>query len=376
VSYQWCQSFIEELKHWDGSYKSNTIGYSSAIKSCVEKAQEIGVLAGYKTQVSSYLDPRGDRQLMHYITYTTTKSRVGGDSVSKRVVQYTGKVYCVSVPSKMLVVRRNGVVAVSGNSEHSVMCAGGKDDELETYRRLIQDVYPSGIVSIVSDTWDFWKVMTETSKTLKDTILMRLPNGLGLAKVVFRPDSGDPVKILVGNPEAEPGSPEFKGAVECLWEIFGGTTTDKGYKVLHERVGLIYGDSITLDRADRIMSGLMEKGFASCNTVLGIGSYTYQYLTRDTLGWAVKATGCQINGEMIEMFKDPITDSGTKKSAKGFLKVIKEDSEYKLLDQQKVTLDELMYDQEGDELKVVFYNGKAYNLQTLSEIRARLAAAL
>lgn len=206
-------------------------------------------------------------------------------------------------------------------TEHSVMCMGGNETEIETFRRLIEDVYPSGIVSIVSDTWDFWKVITEYSVELKDKILSRTLNALGQAKVVFRPDSGDPVKILTGyvkpskvvdysseaharqdapynlvdadcvliNGQWHPcqwtdeeddweadlskslSGPEIKGAVECLWDIFGGTLTDKGFKVLHERVGLIYGDSITLDRAKQIMERLVAKGFASCNWVAGIG---------------------------------------------------------------------------------------------------------
>ena len=83
-------------------------------------------------------------------------------------------------------------------TEHSVMSMGGKLDEIGTFRRLITEVYPSGIVSIVSDTWDFWQVITEYAATLKDEILARAPNALGQAKVVFRPDSGDPVKILTG----------------------------------------------------------------------------------------------------------------------------------------------------------------------------------
>lgn len=100
--------------------------------------------------------------------------------------------------------------------------------------------------------------------------------------------------------------------MECLWQIFGGTTTDKGFKVLNERVGLIYGDSITLERASNILQQLEAKGFASNNVVFGIGSYTYNYLTRDTFGFAVKATWGQVNGQARELFKDPITDSGVK----------------------------------------------------------------
>ena len=128
--------------------------------------------------------------------------------------------------------------------------------------------------------------------------------------------------------------PAYKGAVQCLWEIFGGTETDQGYKVLNERVGLIYGDSITLERALNILQGLEAKGYASNNLVFGIGSYTYNYLTRDTFGFAVKATWGQVNGVPRELFKDPITDSGIKKSAKGLLRVEKTEDGFVLFDQQ------------------------------------------
>ena len=82
-------------------------------------------------------------------------------------------------------------------TEHSVMSMGGKLDEIGTFRRLITEVYPSGIVSIVSDTWDFWQVITEYAATLKDEILARAQCA-GPGQGVFRPDSGDPVKILTG----------------------------------------------------------------------------------------------------------------------------------------------------------------------------------
>ena len=247
---------------------------------------------------------------------------------------------------------------------------GSEDNEIETFRRLITELYPSGVVSIVSDTWDFWRVITEFTVELKAEILARQPNAMGLAKLVFRPDSGDPVKILCGDPDAKIDSPAYKGAVECLWEIFGGTTTDKGYKVLNERVGLIYGDSITLERASNILQQLEAKGFASNNVVFGIGSYTYNYMTRDTFGFAVKATWGQVNGVARELFKDPITDSGIKKSAKGLLRVEKSANGFELFDQQSVE-----QEQQG-ELKTVFENGQLIRECRLDEIRARLASNL
>lgn len=124
-------------------------------------------------------------------------------------------------------------------SEHSLASTGiAVNGELETYRKWITKDYPTGIVSIIADTLDFFRVVTEFATELKDDILNRQVNELGLAKVVFRPDSGCPVKVLCGDDAAPVGSPEYKGAVECLWEIFGGTTNQLGFKQLHERVGL------------------------------------------------------------------------------------------------------------------------------------------
>jgi len=263
-----------------------------------------------------------------------------------------------------------GVIGVSvPATEHSVMCMGTQEGEIETFRRLITELYPRGVVSIVSDTWDFWQVISCYARELKAIILAREEDALGLAKVVFRPDSGDPVKIIGGDPEAEPGSPEYKGAVECLWDIFGGDITDKGYKMLNPRVGLIYGDSITLKKAQAILNVMEEKGFASSNIVLGVGGFTYQYLTRDSFGFAMKATWGQVNGEGREIFKDPITDSGTKKSARGLLRVEKTENGFKLFDQQTPE------QEKQGELKTVFKNGSLVVEQSLMDIRARLESA-
>lgn len=245
-------------------------------------------------------------------------------------------------------------------SEHSVMCMSGKDDEIGTFRRFITELYPTGIVSIVSDTWDFWKTIGEYSQTLHQEIMSR--NG----KLVFRPDSGDPVKIICGDLDADLDSLAYKGAIEVLWDIFGGTANDQGYKTLDSHVGLIYGDSITIDRAYRILEGLKAKGFSSGNIVFGIGSYTYQYVTRDTFGSAIKATYGIVNGERRALFKDPITDGGTKKSAKGLLCVLKEDGILKLRQDQE------LIDMYGDELLTVFKDGELLIDYSIDSIRKRI----
>lgn len=267
--------------------------------------------------------------------------------------------------------------------------------EREVIRELITQDYPAGMVSIVSDSFDFWNVMTVIAKDLKEEIRARKPNALGMRKVVFRPDSGDPVGILTGYLDEElrcdesgvrhvfaggvyqlrdePGvsitEAERIGAVECLWNIYGGTTTDKGFKILDSAVGLIYGDSISLARARDIMLRLVAKGFASCNVVFGIGSYTYNMLSRDTFGWAMKAIYAEVGNEAVDIYKDPATDDGTKKSAKGLLRVEKEGDDFVLYQQQ--TPEQF----NGGALVPVFRDGKLLVRTTLAEMRERLKAS-
>lgn len=275
-------------------------------------------------------------------------------------------------------------------SEHSLASTGiAVNGELETYRKWITEDYPTGIVSIIADTLDFFEVITTMATALKEDILGREVNELGLAKTVFRPDSGCPIKILTGYSQREYlekdgkyyeyfvengidrlgeelSEAEVKGAVECLWEIFGGTVTDQGYKVLHERVGLIYGDSITLERQQVIYERLAAKGFASTNCIMGVGSYTSQYLTRDSLGMAVKATAAKVDGIWYELSKDPKTDNGVKKSAKGLLRVERERGNFVLHDCQT-------QEQEAEGLlETVFKDGELLHEDTFEVIRERI----
>jgi len=157
--------------------------------------------------------------------------------------------------------------------------------------------------------------------------------------------------------------PSYKGVIELLWDVFGGTINEQGYKVLDPHIGAIYGDSITIDRADEICARLEAKGFASTNVVLGIGSFTYQYNTRDTFGFAMKATYVEVDGVGREIFKDPITDDGTKKSATGLLKVL---SDMTLLD--KVSWD---IERHGM-LQNIYLDGYFINKTTLTKIRNKL----
>ena len=248
-------------------------------------------------------------------------------------------------------------------TEHSVMSMGLPENETDTVRRLITKVYPKGILSLVSDTWDFWNVIDYILPSLKKEIMAR--DG----KLVIRPDSGDPVKIICGDPNNHLGGYSIQtGAIEALWRTFGGKINSKGYKELDPHIGLIYGDSITLDRQEQILSKLKAKGFASTNVVLGIGSYTYAYVTRDTYGFAMKATwGVTKSRGEVDIFKSPKTDAdvgGSKKSHKGLLAVMR-DTWGNIYCKQQCTHEE---ENEGL-LEMVYKDGVVFRKQTLSDIR-------
>lgn len=282
--------------------------------------------------------------------------------------------------------------------------------EVEFMKRYITEIFPKGFVSYVADSYDFWAIITKAAAILKQEIMAR--DG----RVVFRPDSGVPEHIIAGyytdggdyasfeeayDANAEAGYElvqvlgkfyrvkqssgfdvidetdevpyhEAVGAVQCLWDIFGGEVNSKGYKVLDSHIGLIYGDSITVARAKDIFERLKDKGFASSNIVYGVGSFTTQYTTRDSLGMAVKATGAVIDGQQIMVVKEPKTDL-SKKSAKGFLKVVRNMfGQLELID--NCQLEDVQSD--DNELRRVFYNGKLIVDEDLTTIRERAAAQL
>lgn len=266
--------------------------------------------------------------------------------------------------------------------------------------------FPTGILSVVSDTFNLWKLITYILPRLKDEILAR--DG----KLVIRPDSGDPVDIICGHGVAKrvvkkgeqsilskgedfiflhetpekiytktdnkdsykeyEFKPEHKGVIELLWDTFGGTINEQGYKVLDPHIGAIYGDSINLERQEQIYERLAVKGFAATNIVLGIGSYQYiGSLTRDSVGYAAKGSHFETkdtlgNIKLYNIYKDPITDDGTKRSLRGMLAVHKLKDE--IVVQQECTPEE---ERQGL-LRVIYQNGKFYNQVTLSQIRERL----
>jgi nicotinamide phosphoribosyltransferase len=347
--FYWVVGFVESilLKLW----------YSITVASCVYK---------YRTVVDDAFERTVDESLHFLKDFTVHDFGYRGDG-SEEGAAISGAAHIISfmgsdtVPAFPFVVEYYGaniddpVMLSVPASEHSVMCSFGKDDEIAAFEHMM-DLYPSGIVSIVSDTFNVYRVLTEFAERLKPRILAR--DG----KVVFRPDSGNPEYIICGNPQSEVDSLEWKGAIRLLDEMFGHTVNEKGYKVLNSKVGLIYGDGMYLDRYIRTLNRLEEMGYAACNLVIGVGGILRNH-SRDTMGFAIKATYVEVNGEPQEIEKDPVTDPG-KKSRKGLLRLDRNDAG------EWYTTDCVSPEQEsGGELIPVFRDGQILRRYTLNEIR-------
>lgn len=310
------------------------------------------------------------------------------------------------------------------STEHSVMCSNYAidGDERTLVKRLLTEIYPNHSFSMVSDSYNYWNMLTDILPSLHSEIMAH--NGT----LLVRGDSGDPIAIICGverptyqsfedlqrainqdswlftegrrflfrvadkdytitithdgyTSEPYNSSSESKGTVELLWDTFGGTINSKGYKVLDKHVKAIYGDSITQERAKEIYRRLEKKGFSAENVVLGVGSFSFmcrqddggtlQPYTRDTYGIAVKATYGELkDGTPIEIFKNPATDTGNfKKSQKGMCYVcMSETGEISYMD----GFTSASLPSTGNLLEPVFRDGKMVREYTLAEIRNRL----
>ena len=239
-------------------------------------------------------------------------------------------------------------------SEHSVMCSFGREGEIEAFRHML-NTYPEGIVSIVSDTFDVYKVLTDFCSELHGEIVGR--NG----KTVFRPDSGDPELVICGDPEEEEGTPAYLGCLRLLDQKFGHTVNPKGYKVLNDKVGLIYGDGMYLARYERILERMMDMGYAASNLVIGVGGILRNH-SRDTLGFAIKATYVEAGCQGVAIEKDPVTDHG-KRSHKGLMYLNRIDGKY-------VTVDQCDINEEcGGMLLPAFSNGTFLTHYGIDDVR-------
>lgn len=229
-------------------------------------------------------------------------------------------------------------------SEHSTITSWGREREVDAMRNMLKQ-YPDGMVACVSDSFDIFRACAEYwGGVLKDEVLAR--DGV----LVVRPDSGNAAEVL----------PKI---LESLYGAFGGHTNVKGYRVLHPQVRLIQGDGIKRDSLSLILEGLKKAGWSADNIAFGSGGGLLQMLDRDVMKYAFKCSSAVVQGDRIDVFKDPITDPG-KKSKRGLLKLIRVEGAHGW-QYGTANIDEAGEDQ----LQTVFRNGDILLQTNLDRIR-------
>ena len=338
----WCEEFLEELKHWDSSVRNEgRFKYDTTTKSCSEVIELIALSAGKGVLTTESEDNRQDHFSNVFTSNILNNNKCGGQSWIKEEIDYDDTVHCVQVPTGRLIVKRNRSIMVCGNSGDPVLITAGYNiyhhqdgDSIEDSIKKVEHFSIDGMMpEVFCINGKYYDIRSEFNLIEKN----RIPKH------------------------------EALGTVALLWEIFGGYINDKHFKVLDDHIGMIYGDGITYARAKEIFERLSYKGFASSNVVFGIGSYTLNMISRDDLGCAIKATHATYNGEEISLYKNPKTDSA-KKSAKGYLFVHETDNGLEL--ESDVSFEK----QDSDEnmLKLLFRDGVFSNCVSLDSIRSKL----
>jgi nicotinamide phosphoribosyltransferase len=234
-------------------------------------------------------------------------------------------------------------------SEHSVMTALGHEGE---YAQLVNmlDVNPTGIVSIVGDSYNIYQFARWLTGPLKERVLAR--DG----KVVLRPDSTTPM---------DPTPPlEVVHLLEILWEGFGGTTNEKGYRLLDPHIGMLWGDGLDAKMIEKIIDRMMMENWSPANMVFGMGGGLLQKVNRDTQRFAFKSSAQERDGVWHEVMKEPLDASKTSKAGRLILTHL--NGEWK-------TEPEIMAGctPEIDKLVTVFEDGEITQRWTFEEIRER-----
>jgi nicotinamide phosphoribosyltransferase len=234
-------------------------------------------------------------------------------------------------------------------AEHSTITSWGRENEAEAYRNMLKNfAKPGAIVAVVSDSWNIYEAVEKIwGEQLRQEVV---DSG---ATVVVRPDSGEPVEVV-------------SRVAHILGEKFGTTVNSKGYKVL-KNVRIIQGDGVNEQSIRQILQRLKDEGFSASNIAFGIGGALLQKIDRDTLKFAYKASAIVADGELIEVYKQPITDAG-KNSKRGRLDLIKTDAgEYETVKLE--TAEQIAA--ENTQMRTVFENGELLIDDSLDAIRAR-----
>lgn len=233
-------------------------------------------------------------------------------------------------------------------AEHSTITSWKRENEFQAYENMVnQYAKPGAIFAVVSDSYDIYNAVENMWS--KGGLFKRVKEAG--ARVVIRPDSGDPTQVPIK-------------LVQMIAELEGYTVNSKGYKVLPDYVRVIQGDGITIETIPLILENLKNAGFSAENLNFGMGGGLLQHVNRDTFKFAQKCSAALVNGEWVDVYKDPIDDKG-KQSKKGRISLVRDDRG----GYHTIRLEDPL--ERKEELEIVFKNGHIVKETTFDEVRKR-----
>jgi nicotinamide phosphoribosyltransferase len=344
----WLSNFLETLlvQVW---YPCTVATLSREIRKIVENYFEETASETAKGAIDFVLNDFGFRGVSsvesagiggaaHLINFNGSDNIAG--SVLAKNYYDTEHVYGMSIPA----------------TEHSICTLLGEEGEIEMFKHVLE-TFPTGVVACVSDSFNIFRACSEYwGDELKDMVLKR--DGV----LVIRPDSGDPVMTLLR-------------VFDILFEKFGFTINERGYKVLPPQVRVIQGDGVDINSIRTIYAALKQGGISAGNLVLGMGGALLQKIDRDTQKFAFKCSYAEINSDPVDVQKHPLEmdehgrlTQSFKKSKAGKLKLILTEDGYNTIkaDEQP---------EYEDQLITVFENGELINETSFEAVKERAALA-
>jgi nicotinamide phosphoribosyltransferase len=302
-----------------------------------------------KRTIKHYLDKTSDNpeteigfKLHDFGSRGSTSAESAAIGGASHLINFMGTDTVISLPFIRKYYNTDSIVGFSiPAAEHSTITAWGKDGEVDAYRNMIKQ-YGDGIMfACVSDSYDIYNAVENIWGGVLKQEVMDMN-----AVLVVRPDSGDPVQVV-------------SNVVRMLADKFGYTINSKGFKVLN-KVRVIQGDGMNPEQIKKVYKELHDSLYSADNLAVGMGGGLLQSVNRDTCKFAYKTSYMEINGEGVDIWKDPVTDTG-KRSKKGRLSLIR----------NKGVLETVPYNETEDVLETVWVNGRLLKEHTFEEIRAR-----
>lgn len=106
-------ALLAELYHWDGCF-TRTNHYSTSMRQNADWMQTLYILTGQRANLRQYHNGNPNAAVNYQLDVTDRNYSLT-TNIEKRVIPFSGMVYCASVPSGFIIVRRGGRVCVTGN---------------------------------------------------------------------------------------------------------------------------------------------------------------------------------------------------------------------------------------------------------------------